>query len=64
MTMSDRSFDPFVIALAEAATEIEEEYGIKDDEFCHALIEAMIASPRFSWIRGNIWHDVDESVVN
>ena len=40
------------------------ELGIKDDDFVQALLSTLVESPHFSWLSGNIWGDIDTSVLN
>jgi hypothetical protein len=56
--------NPFVIALAEAMNEVQEEYGIDDNGLGQLLCEALVVSPQFDWLVGNIWHDTDVTVKN
>jgi len=60
--MAGKEIDPFVIALAEAFSEVEEQYGISDAAFEQALLETLVSSPRFSWLSGNIWNNFDVTV--
>ena len=40
--MAGKKMDPFVIALAQAMNEIEEQYGLADPEYQHALLDAFV----------------------
>jgi hypothetical protein len=61
--MAGQQMDKFVICLAEAVNEMEED-GVEIDDFGTMLCETLVCSPRFSWLSGNIWADVDPRVQN
>ena len=62
--MAGPPMDPFVIALAEAMNEVQEEYGVDDNGLGRLHCEALVISRRFDWLAGNIWSDADLTVRN
>ena len=62
--MAGQQMDKFVICLAEAVNEMEEDGVEIDENFGTMLCETLVCSPRFSWLSGNVWADVDATVKN
>ena len=62
--MAGREMDKFIICLAEAVNEMEEEGAEIDESFGNMLCETLVVSPQFSWLSGNIWADIDPTVRN
>jgi len=62
--MAGQQMDRFIVCLAEAVNEMEEEGMAIDENFSNLLCETLVTSPRFSWLSGNIWPDIDATVRN
>lgn len=61
--MAGQEMDRFIICLAEAVNEMEEE-GVEIENFGNLLCETLVSSPQFSWLSGNIWANIDATVQN
>ena len=52
--MAGQQMDRFIICLAEAVNEMEEDGVGIDENLDNLLCETLVSSPQFSWLSGNI----------
>ncbi|MGD0658501.1 MAG: hypothetical protein ABSD38_10585 [Syntrophorhabdales bacterium] len=62
--MAGQQMDRFIICLAEAVNETEEDGAEIDENFGNLLSETLVSSPQFSWLSGNIRADIDATAKN